>query len=73
VVAGELIDLGYIDYKKSKKRIHCFAGPAPADVAPHCASWEVDKAEFVPVERARELMHPDQVPFLDRLLARIGQ
>jgi predicted NUDIX family NTP pyrophosphohydrolase len=71
IVAGELVDLGYIDYKKSKKRIHCFAGPAPADAAPRCASWEVDKAEFVPLERAREILHPDQVVFLDRLLEKM--
>jgi predicted NUDIX family NTP pyrophosphohydrolase len=68
VVAGELIDLGYIDYKKSKKRIYCFAGPAPVDAAPQCASWEVDKAEFVPLEQARQVIHPDQLPFLDRLM-----
>jgi predicted NUDIX family NTP pyrophosphohydrolase len=71
VVAGDLVDLGYIDYKKSKKRIHCFAGPAPADAAPRCASWEVDKAEFVPLDRARELVHPDQAAFLDRLLEKV--
>src|SRR5947209_17938419 len=39
VVAGELIDLGYIDYTKSRKRVFCFAGPAPADAAPRLASW----------------------------------
>ncbi len=67
VAAGPLRDLGHVDYKKSRKRIFAFAGPAPADAAPHCASWEVDRAEFVPVDRARELLHPDQAPFLDRL------
>jgi predicted NUDIX family NTP pyrophosphohydrolase len=67
VEAADLVDLGYIDYKKSKKRVHCFAGPAPAGAAPRCASWEVDRAEFVPLERAREVLHPEQVVFLDRL------
>jgi predicted NUDIX family NTP pyrophosphohydrolase len=67
VVAGALVELGFIDYTKSKKRIHCFAGEAPADAQPTCASWEVDRAEFVPLEKARELIHPDQRPFLDRL------
>jgi predicted NUDIX family NTP pyrophosphohydrolase len=67
VTAGVLIPLGHMDYQKSKKRVHCFAGPAPADAAPHPASWEVDRAEFVPVERARVLLHPDQRVFLDRL------
>jgi predicted NUDIX family NTP pyrophosphohydrolase len=68
VTAGELVSLGHIDYKKSRKRIHCFAGAAPADAAPRIASWEVDQACFVAVKRARELLHPDQVPFLDRLV-----
>src|SRR5262245_20787944 len=68
VVAGPLINVGHIDYTKSRKRVHCFAGPAPADAAPKCASWEVDKAEFVPVEKARDLLHPEQRVFVDRLL-----
>jgi predicted NUDIX family NTP pyrophosphohydrolase len=68
VVADDLVPLGHVDYTKSKKRIHAFAGVAPADAAPRCASWEVDCAEFVGVERARELIHPDQRAFLDRLL-----
>src|SRR6476659_5601557 len=42
VVAGDLVDLGHIDYTRSRKRVHCFAGAAPADAAPRCASWEVD-------------------------------
>jgi predicted NUDIX family NTP pyrophosphohydrolase len=66
--AGALVSLGHIDYVKSRKRIHCFAGPAPADAAPKCASWEVDQACFVPLERARELLHPDQRLFIDRLV-----
>lgn len=69
VVAGLLIALGHIDYTKSRKRIHCFAGPAAADAAPRTASWEVDQACFVPLAKARELLHPEQAPFLDRLLA----
>jgi predicted NUDIX family NTP pyrophosphohydrolase len=69
VTAGELVALGHIDYTKSRKRIHCFAGPAPADAAPTTASWEVDQACFVPLKRARELLHPEQVPFLERLTA----
>ncbi|MBI3865219.1 MAG: NUDIX domain-containing protein [Planctomycetia bacterium] len=68
VVAGEdLVPLGTISYVKSGKLIHCFAGPAPADANPTCASWEVDRAEFVPLEKARHLLHPDQSPFVDRL------
>jgi predicted NUDIX family NTP pyrophosphohydrolase len=67
VTAGELVSLGSIHYQKSGKQIHCFAGPAPADAAPRCASWEVDCSEFITFAEARKRLHPDQVPFLDRL------
>ena len=67
VVAGELVALGHIDYQKSRKRVHCFGGPAPANAAPKTASWEVDQARFVPIEEARTLLHPDQRVFVDRL------
>lgn len=69
---GPLVPLGSIDYTKSRKRIFCFAGEAPADAQPRCASWEVDCAEFVSLERARELIHPEQRPFLDRLIERLS-
>ncbi|HEX7898007.1 MAG TPA: NUDIX domain-containing protein [Planctomycetota bacterium] len=67
VVAGALVEIGFVDYVKSKKRVYGFAGEAPPDAAPTCASWEVDRAEFVPIDKARDLIHPDQRPFLDRL------
>jgi predicted NUDIX family NTP pyrophosphohydrolase len=67
VTPGELVSLGSITYRKSGKQIFCFAGPAPPDAAPRCVSWEVDCAEFVPIDDARRLIHPDQTPFLDRL------
>lgn len=69
VTAGDLVSLGSIRYQKSGKRVYAFAGPAPDDAAPHCASWEVDFALFVPVAKARESLHPDQREFLDRLEA----
>lgn len=72
VVAGDLVPLGFIDYTKSRKRVHCFAGPAPADAAPTCASWEVDQARFLPLDEARRLIHRDQAPFLDRLFEHLG-
>jgi predicted NUDIX family NTP pyrophosphohydrolase len=61
------VSLGSIRYLKSGKQIHCFTGPAPPDAIPICASWEVDRSEFVTIEEARRCLHPDQVPFLDRL------
>ena len=72
VVAGDLESLGSIRYQKSGKQIHCFAGPAPVDASPSCASWEVDRSEFVAIDQARKDLHPDQVPFLDRLLERLA-
>jgi len=68
VVAGPLVALGFVDYTRSKKRVHGFAGPAPEGMAPSCASWEVDKAEFIEITRARRIIHPDQAALLDRLL-----
>lgn len=72
VCAGELFSLGSIDYRKSRKRVHCFAGPAPEAATPAPVSWEIDQAAFVPLEKARELIHPDQGPFLDRLAERLA-
>ncbi|MBA3394695.1 MAG: NUDIX domain-containing protein [Deltaproteobacteria bacterium] len=66
-VAGPLVDLGHVDYTRSKKRVHGFAAPAPEGAAPRCASWEVDKAEFIEITRARRIIHPDQAVLLDRL------
>ena len=67
VRAGALVPLGSVVLTKSRKRIHGFAGKAPDDAAPRCASWEVDGAEFVAVDRARGLLHPEQGPLVDRL------
>ena len=64
---GALVPLGHIDYRKSRKRIFAFAGLAPADAEPRCASWEIDQARFLPLAGARALIHPDQAAFLDRL------
>jgi predicted NUDIX family NTP pyrophosphohydrolase len=73
VEAGRLHSIGSVDLARSRKRIHGFAGPAPADADPRCASWEVDRAQFLPVDRARLLLHPAQAAFVDRLLATIDQ
>jgi predicted NUDIX family NTP pyrophosphohydrolase len=67
LVDGPLADLGHVDYTRSKKRVHAFAGPAPDGASPRCASWEVDKAEFIEITRARRIIHPDQAALLDRL------
>jgi predicted NUDIX family NTP pyrophosphohydrolase len=66
VQPGDLVSLGHVDYKKSGKRIHCFAGPAP-DAEPTCASWEIDQAKFVSLKQAERLLHQDQRVFIERL------
>lgn len=73
VVAGRLTYLGSMVYRKSRKEVHCYAGPAPADAAPTTASWEVDQARFATLDEARELLHPDQRVFLDRLSDLLSQ
>jgi predicted NUDIX family NTP pyrophosphohydrolase len=72
VVAGALVPLGFVDYTRSRKRVHAFAG-ACDDGQPQCASWEIDQAEFMPISRARELVHADQRPLLDRLEALVAE
>ena len=66
-VEGALVHLGFVDYTRSKKRVHAYAGRAPEGATPRCASWEVDKAEFIEITRARRIIHPDQAALLDRL------
>jgi predicted NUDIX family NTP pyrophosphohydrolase len=67
-VQGSVTPLGSIKYTKSGKVVHAFAGRAPEDAKPMCASWEIDQARFVSLEEARRLLHPEQAVFLDRLL-----
>ncbi|MFT3700428.1 MAG: NUDIX domain-containing protein [Kofleriaceae bacterium] len=71
-ITGPLVDLGHVDYTRSKKRVHGFAGAAPDGAAPRCASWEVDKVEFIEITRARRVIHPDQAALLDRLEAHLA-
>jgi predicted NUDIX family NTP pyrophosphohydrolase len=73
VTAGALTALGHIVYQKSRKQVHAYAGPAPADAQPRTASWEIDQARFVSVDEARRLIHPDQAVFLDRLLQHLAE
>src|SRR5579863_5001795 len=68
ISAGSLTPLGQIQYTKSRKIIHAYAGPAPREAEPRCASWEIDQARYMTIDEARRLIHPEQAPFLDRLL-----
>ncbi len=70
-VVGPLTSLESIEYQKSRKRVHCFTGIAPDNADPAVRSWEIDQARFVPLAEARELLHPDQAVFVDRLEAHL--
>ena len=70
-LTGSLVDLGFVDYTRSRKRVHAYAVEAPEGAAPRCASWEVDKVEFIELSRARRIIHPDQAILLDRLSAHL--
>jgi 8-oxo-dGTP diphosphatase len=68
-----LAPLGQIDYVKSRKTVIAYlaeplALPASPTLKP--ADWEIDRAEFLPLEEARSKLHPDQRPFLDRAQAK---
>lgn len=66
VEVGQLVPLGSIRYTKSGKQVHAFAGEWTGG-EPQCASWEVDRAEFVTLDEAARLLHPEQRVFLERL------
>jgi predicted NUDIX family NTP pyrophosphohydrolase len=71
-VTGDMKSLGYIDYTKSRKRIHAWAAPMPEGANPQCASWEIDKAQMFGPETGRKVIHRDQAVFIDRLLAMLA-
>lgn len=61
-----LESLGEVVYRRGK-RVLCFAGEAPVHARPKCASWEIDRAEFLPLEVAERKLMSAQLPFLRRL------
>lgn len=72
VTAGALEPLGHVEYARSRKRVECFSGEAPADAEPRAASWEVSRAAFLPLEEARAKLHADQRALVERLVARLS-
>ncbi len=68
------LEFGFYRIQEKSKTCALFGGPAPDRTAlPRCASWEIGKAEFLSLEKARELIHPDQCEFIDRLQKLIGE
>lgn len=61
-----LKNYGYVTYK-SKKVVHCYMAKVENSTEAAPASWEVDKVEFVELEKAKEIIHPKQLYFLDKL------
>ena len=88
-VTSELLELGSVTQKGGKRvSAWAFAGDAPPGYAPASNSFEiewpprsgrmrsfpeVDRAEFFPVEIARQKLIAAQVPFLDRLLEQLSR
>jgi predicted NUDIX family NTP pyrophosphohydrolase len=70
-VGAPLAPLGFVTYRWGK-RVHAFCAPRPEGAAPCCASWEVDRAEFVPIGRAWLRLHGAQREFLERLEQHLG-
>jgi predicted NUDIX family NTP pyrophosphohydrolase len=72
-VACRIVEpLGQIDYQKSRKTVVGYlAEPLmpPASTTVESIDWEIDRAEFLPADEARERLHPDQRPFIDRAVA----
>lgn len=64
IMPGELNKFGSVRYSKKRKRVVCFIGTAPEDVTPNANSWDVDRAEFIPLTTALEMLHLDQLPLL---------
>jgi predicted NUDIX family NTP pyrophosphohydrolase len=71
-IACRIVDsLGQIDYQKSRKTVIGFLAEAlapPPSTKVESIDWEIDRAEFLPAAEARERLHPDQRPFIDRAL-----
>jgi predicted NUDIX family NTP pyrophosphohydrolase len=67
---NSLENFGFVIYK-SKKTVHCYAGKADSSMKPQCASWEVDKAEFVEINKAKEVIHKQQIDFILRLESKL--
>src|SRR5262249_7435198 len=70
---GELTPLGHVVYKRSRKRIYAFAVLAPGGAEAKAACWEIVRAEGRAMDEARERIHPDQLPFLERLVEYLEQ
>lgn len=69
LAVAELLPLGSVAYQKSPKEIHAFAARVAGDAEPRPGCWEVDQVRFMSIDEARRLLHPDQTPLIDRLLA----
>lgn len=72
VSPGDLTYLGFVVYRKSGKRIHCYAAEAGSE-EPRPDRREIAEARFVSPEDARKKLHPDQRPLVDRLLTALGR
>jgi len=64
----ELTYYGYVRQVKSGRVVHCFAGAALPDSDPYDATWEIDKAAFLPLAEALECVYPANRVFIRMLI-----
>ena len=63
-----LMNLGWIVYKSKRKKVFCYAAEVGPDTSVDVSSWEIDKAEWVTPDEAKQMLHADQAEFVTRLL-----
>jgi predicted NUDIX family NTP pyrophosphohydrolase len=66
----DLHSFGYVVYK-SKKVVHCYAAEVGPEIKPICNSWEVDKAEFIEINKASTIIHKKQAEFISKLIQQL--
>ena len=70
VTAGDAEFLGSVIYPTNKKEVSCFFGKGDSQ-EPKPNSWEVDKAEYVPINKAEEVINKTQREFILRLKGKL--
>lgn len=68
VCPNSLVCLGSVIYKSRSKEVCCYTAEVPIDTEACCASWEIDQAEWVTPEVAKERLHEAHKEFVDRCL-----
>lgn len=65
--ALDLQPFGHVIYN-SGKVVHAFIKEVGPEIKPICNSWEVDKSEFVEINKALKIVHKKQAQFISNLI-----